>query len=254
MHQVASQILWEGGFNLRKWHTNSAILQRKISQRTSASCADVECFESLNSVKVLGMDWNKNTDCLSCDLKDIPSYLQKIPPTKRSVLRFSARIFDPLGILSPFTIRQKLIFQSFCINKKGWDDQLEGNFLKQWSNLINEITALTHVQVPRCYHSPGKKPFICQLHGFCDASEKAYATVIYLRTVYTDGSVDLCLVSSKTRVAPTKRQTIPRLELLGAVILARLMNAVHVALRAYLPDLRLFYWTDSYTTLCWIHN
>ena len=112
---------------------------------------------------------------------------------------------------------------------------------------------LEQVQLPRCYFSADKKPFLCQLHGFCDASEKAYAAVIYLCTVYTDSSVELCLVGSKTRIAPIKGQTIPRLELLGAVILARLMDSVHTALKSQLLD-RLFYWTDSYTVLCWIHN
>ena len=112
---------------------------------------------------------------------------------------------------------------------------------------------LEQVQLPRCYFSADKKPFLCQLHGFCDASEKAYAAVIYLRTVYTERSVELCLVGSKTRIAPIKGQTIPRLELLGAVILAQLMDSVHTALKSQLLD-RLFYWTDSYTVLCWIHN
>ena len=81
--------------------------------------------------------------------------------------------------------------------QEGWDEQLDGDSLKQWNNLVHEITALAHIQ------------FICQLHGFCDASENVYATVIYLRTVYTDSSVELCLVGSKTRVAPIKGQTIP---------------------------------------------
>ena len=250
MYQTAKQILKEGGFNLRKWHTNSSILQEKILQGTS----DLKGSELPSKVKVLGLEWNKNIDCLICNWEDVSNYLQNLPPTKRSVLRFAAKIFDPLGILSPFTVRQKMMFQSLCTNKRGWDERLDGDLLKQWNNLRHEITALEHVQIPRCYFSPGKKPFSYQLHGFCDASEKAYATVIYLRTVYTDGSVELCLVGSKTRVVPLRGQTIPRLELLGAVILARLMDSVNNALRAQLPDLALFYWTDSYTVLCWIQN
>ena len=216
MYQTAKRILKEGGFNLRKWHTNSVILQEKILQGTS----DVRGSGLPSKVRVLGLEWNKYTDYLNCNWEDIYNYLQNLPPTKRSVLRFAAKIFDPLGILSSFTVCQKMMFQSLCVNKKGWDEQLEGDSLKQWNNLRHEITALKHVQIPRCYYSPGKKPFICQLHGFCDASEKAYATVIYLRTVYTDSSVELCLVGSKTRVAPIRGHTIPGLELLGAVILA----------------------------------
>ena len=137
MYQTAKQILKEGGFNLRKWHTNSVILQEKILQGTS----DVRGSELPSKVRVLGLEWNKNTDCLLCDWEDVYNYLQNLPPTKRSVLRFAAKIFDPLGILSPFTVRQKMMFQSLCVNKKGWDEQLEG---EQWNNLRHEITVLEH--------------------------------------------------------------------------------------------------------------
>ena len=140
--------------------------------------SDVRDSKLPSKVRVLGLEWNKNTDCLLCNWEDVYNYLQNLPPTKRSVLRFGAKIFDPLGILSPSTVHQNI--QSLCVNKKGWDERLEGDSLKQWNNLRHEITALKHVQVPRCYYSPGKKPFICQLHGFCDVSEKAYATVIYV--------------------------------------------------------------------------
>ena len=159
-----------------------------------------------------------------CNWQGVYDYLQNLPPTKKSVLRFGAKIFDPLGILSPFTIHQKLMFQTLCLNRKAWDEPLDGELLKQWNNLRLEIMTLEQVQLPRCYFNADKKPFLCQLPGFYDASEKAYAAVIYLRTVYTDSSVELCLVGSKTRLAPIKGQTI------------------------------LFYWTDSYTVLCWIHN
>ena len=105
-----------------------------------------------------------------------------------------------------------------CLKRKAWDELLDGELLKQWNDLRLEIMAIKHAQFPRYYFNTDKKPFLCQLHGFCDASTKAYVTVIYLRTVYTNCSVELCLVGSKTGVAPIKGQTIPRLELLGAVI------------------------------------
>ena len=90
-----------------------------------------------------------------------------------------------------------------------------------------------------------------QLHGFSDASERAYAAVVYVRSTYSDGQVEVRLVASKTRVAPIKRQTIPRLELLGALILARLVNKLKTSLGTESPTVL---WTDSMTTLCWIKN
>ena len=94
----------------------------------------------------------------------------------------------------------------------------------------------------------------CQLHGFCDTSTRAYASVVYLRSFYSDGTVEINLMMSKTQVAPIKGQNIPRLKFLGAVILACLMHSTHCALQLFLRDVRMFYWTDSYTTLCWIRN
>ena len=81
----------------------------------------------------------------------------------------------------------------------------------------------------------------CQLHGFCDASTWAFAAVVYLRCFYSDGTVELNLMTSKTRVTPIKGQTIPRLELCSAVILARLMSSTHGALQLLLRDVRMFY-------------
>ena len=90
-----------------------------------------------------------------------------------------------------------------------------------------------------------------ELHCFSDASEKAYAAVVYLRSPYEDGRIDVNLVASKTKAAPLKKQSIPRLELLGATILVRLVKAVQNALPQKLEPV---YWVDSMTVLCWIKN
>ena len=130
MYQAAKRIL-KGGFNLKKWYTNSAILQEKIIQATS----NVSITDLPNKVRVLGLEWKRNTDCLICNWQDVHDYLQNLSPTKRSVLRFGAKIFDSLGVLSPFTICQKLMFQTLCLNRKAWDEPLDGELLKQWNNL-----------------------------------------------------------------------------------------------------------------------
>ena len=205
-------------------------------------------------IKVLGLNWMFATDEIYFDFTDLIAYFQTLPVTKRSVLQFSAKIFDPLGVLSPFTTQQKILFQCLCVQGVNWDDPLENELLRKWNQLPRELLALSQVRIPRCYLSFQREILLYQLHGFSDASEKAYAAVIYMRIVYTDGSVDNMFVSSKTRVAPIKRQTIPRLELLGAVILARLMNTTYLALQPLVSELRSFYWVDSYTTLCWIKN
>ena len=94
------------------------------------------------------------------------------------------------------------------------------------------------------------KPIEIELHGFSDASSQAYAAVVYIRSIYENGGVRVQLVACKTRVAPLKRQSIPRLELLGAVLLARLCDKI----TKKGGELVTTYWVDSMTTLCWIRN
>jgi hypothetical protein len=94
------------------------------------------------------------------------------------------------------------------------------------------------------------KPVTVELHGFSDASKQAYSAVVYLRSVYGDGRVQISLVAAKTRVAPTKRQSIPRLELLGALSLAKLTRKI----KDILGEIDTTHWVDSTAALCWIKN
>ena len=233
------QQIMKGGFNLRKWQTNLPDLQTVMSKKDEQPPNPI--------VKVLGINWDTDSDNSCFDLEDTSSYSNSLPPTKRSVLKLSAKIFDLLGFLSPFIIQLKMLFQQLCIDKCSWD-------YHEWNQLLKELKILSGIKVAQYYFIPNKELITCQLHGFCDASTRAYTAVIYIRCFYIDGTVDVNIVSSKTRVAPIKGQTVPRLELLGAGILARLMHSVHDALHCSLTDVRLFYWTESYTALCWIRN
>ena len=115
-------------------------------------------------------------------------YLKSLPPTKRSVLKLSAKLFDPLGLLSPFIVNMKIWFQKLCVDKVNWDDHLEGTMLAKWNHLFNEFSPLAKLNIPRCYFVR-EKPVCRQLHGFSDASEQAIAAVVYLRTVYETGAI-----------------------------------------------------------------
>ena len=273
VYASAKTIMSKGGFNLRKWKTNSPEVRAVIGMKEDAEAdfstvraegvseddqtyakTSLGTFESnTHLAKILGVSWDTESDMLMYDFDELWNYVTSLPPTKRSVLRFSARLFDPLGLVAPFTINMKLMFQSMCVDKCGWDEELSQELKSRWDFLVQELYHLAEIRIPRCYFSTFSERQRIELHGFCDASGKAYAAVVYLRAVFND-HVEVALLCCKTRVAPLKLQTIPRLELLGALILARLMECTSRALAAHLPVSDMYYWTDSVTVLCWIQN
>ena len=204
-------------------------------------------------VKVLGSRWNTETDKLYFNFDDVLQYARTLPVTKRSLLKITAKVYDPLGLLSLFTITAKILFQDLCNEKFDWDETLSGDAHVKWLSFQKQLECLSQIQVPRCYFSVDKQPIKIQLHGFSDASKRAYSAVVYMRSIYDDGSIGVRLILSKTKVTPTKQQSIPRLELLGATILVRLVNSVKHALPST-KEIETVYWTDLLTTLFWIKN
>lgn len=260
LYQIAKNIMAKGGFNLRKWNSNSSKLKKLIAEAenlnvednnselvVSAPTGTVECKVG----KLLGVLWDGETDTFLFNVEELEREVNQTPVTKRQLLRITASIFDPLGFLSPFTIKLKILFQTLCINNNNWDEPLSGEALQVWNMVSSQLHLLSKITVPRCYFELNHEPTEVQVHGFCDASERAYAAVLYIRSIYNANYIDTRLVTSKTRVAPIKKQTIPRLELLGALILARLINSVVPLLGR---SSAVYCWTDSMTVLQWIRN
>ena len=148
----------------------------------------------------------------------------------------------------------KIWCQKLCVDKVNWEDRLEGTMLAKWNHLFSEFSSLAKLNIPRCYFVRERKPVCRQLHGFRDTSEQAIAAVVYLRTVYEAGDVDVRLIASKTKVAPLKKQSIPRLELMSADILSKLVDTVCNVFKLLPFEVDVYYWVDSFTTLCWIKN
>ena len=124
-----------------------------------------------------------------------------------------------LGVTSPITVRLKLLFQQLCETKTDWDEPLTGGFLTGWKTLASDLQQFEPILLPRCYtgvESASIKSY--SLQGFCDASQSAYAAVVYLR-VESESGIFGKFLCSKTRVAPVKKLTTPRLELLSALLL-----------------------------------
>ena len=120
--------------------------------------------------------------------------------------------------------------RELCKVKLGWDEPLEGELLNKWKGQVNDLKTNQPIMVPRCSFCGvrDETPNYC-LYSFCDASITAYAAVVYL-VEEAEGRRCSSFVTSKTRVAPLKALTIPRLELLSAVLMARLLTSVSESL------------------------
>ena len=285
--------LAEGGFNLRKFVTNSVDLRNRIEENETrlysayptSPASEEDSFEkgkpkvtavndatrklvvedeqsyteiSLGDTqgndkpvqKILGVQWDFIRDQLKFDLSTVANQATESIPTKRNTASIAAKFYDPIGFLSPVVVQFKLLFQELCESKTNWDDILEGDMLIKWNKLVSSLRDVQPFWLERCYFKePWDAVVCCNLHGFCDASLKAYGAVVYLQ-VQTTSQVYTKFVASKTRVAPLSNETIPRLELLAAVILARLVSAVKVALEHEVPFKKITCWSDSEIALC----
>ena len=158
-----------------------------------------------SEVKILGLNWDTMSDELRFEFVSVMEYLKSLPPTKISVLKLSAKLFDPLSLLSPFVVNMNMQFQRRCVGKVNWDSRLEGKILAKWNHFFNEFSSSAKLNIPRCYLVKEKKPVCRQLHRFSDASEQAIAAVA-LRTVYEAGDLDVRLIASKTKLAPLDQE------------------------------------------------
>ena len=202
--------------------------------------------------KILGVRWDYKDDRLCLGVEELERQLEKqTTPTKRDVVAAAAKIFDPLGLMAPTTVLWKMLFQEVCKAGTGWDEALRGSCLTEWKRLTAAMGEKTQLTVQRCYNmDDSKEP---QLIGFCDASERAYAAVIYLRAGNGE-TAEVQFVAAKTRVAPTKTITIPRLELMSALLLSRLCHTTREALKDTMKLKETICFTDSQVSLCWIQG
>ena len=132
-------------------------------------------------VKVLGVKWRPVDDRLLVDISGLCSIVDGMMPTKRNIIGLSARIYDPLGLLSLVTVCFKMLFQDICAAKLEWDEPLSGDLLSRWEHLTQSLRQSQSLCVPRCYFQDVIGTSYCSLVGFCDASQKAYAAVVFLK-------------------------------------------------------------------------
>ena len=182
--------------------------------------------EGESNTKVLGIKWDTNSDRFFFELSKVIEFAASLAPTKRSLLKIAANIFDPVGCLSVYTINLKVLFQQLCFSKLSWDEELQGDTSVHYDKLLHDMNFLHGAYIPNSLFLKGKGVSSVQIHAFSDTSEKAYAAVVYLRILYDSGEVDVALLAAKAMVSPLKKHSILRLELIGVTLMAEFVATI----------------------------
>ncbi|XP_056443841.1 uncharacterized protein LOC130380621 [Gadus chalcogrammus] len=173
--------------------------------------------------------------------------------TRRAILSIVASVYDPIGFLAPFIFTAKYILQELCKLSCGWDDEIPSAYHLKWQQWLVGLRQMESYKVNRCIKPKSFGAVAsAQLHNFCDASEVGYGVVTYLRLTNTEDAVHTAFLFGKTRVAPLKRVTIPRLELTAAMLAVKIDKMLKTELQT--PLANSVFWTDSTSVLKYIRN
>ncbi|XP_059608215.1 uncharacterized protein LOC132256052 [Phlebotomus argentipes] len=235
------ELLLRGGFTLTKWSSNSHRLCRQPDQDAMPDAVTVG--ESVTST--LGMIWNSSSD----DFRyTSPMDISEDISTKRHMASGVAKFFDPVGLMGPVIVEAKIMLQDMHRMKLGWDEPVPPEVQKQWKDFVLRLRDITQIRIPR-WISMFSNPDGVELHAFCDASGKAYGVAIYVVTIF-QGQRFARLLMAKSRVAPKKEITIPKLELCAATLAVETTSRIQDAV---VPD-STHYWSDSTVVLHWINS
>ena len=279
------EILQKGGFQLRKWRSSSTEVLSQIPKdlQESDPVKQSTAINPATQSKALGLLWDSSLDVMSPAIYSNSAS----SPTKRGLTSAIFKTYDVLGWISPTILQMKFLIQGLWTIGKGWDDAAPEAAWQTYQNWKNELPILTTKQIDRCYTKKGCSTV--SLHGFADASMKAYGAVVYCRATYPDREVTISLVASKTKLAkqPKKKKSndkksddkksddkksddkksddkksedttpedetsdsIHRLELCAALLLAKLISKLGKLLD--IPPENWVAWSDSSTVLAWL--
>ena len=248
------ELLKLGGFNLKKKISNVPNLSSKLNPpKTSANNSKEIITAAINpetASHVLGLKWDHVTDTLvvsrgvNRELKDTV--------TQRSVLSFVCSVFEPIGLVAPYTVRARLLLKDIWrLSGQQWDDPLPIELCRRFTEWNSGLPVLVQLKIPRCYFDfPVDE---VGLHMFGDSSLDVFCSVAFLRAQKNAYSkCQLVFVFGKARVAPMKMLSIPKLELQAALLASRLKDDIEKALTLSIS--KVFTWTDSTTVLQWLNS
>ena len=246
-------LLASAGFELRQWACNDPKVLSHLPEEARSESLDLWLAHDKSDPmeSTLGLGWNWGTDSLG--YKHRPVTYEA--PTLRNIYRVLATQYDPLGYLLPFSTRAKLIIRQLWDKQRGWDDpNLPAELLQAWSSWEAELKYLPLITFPRAYLYTGSEfgGATHEVHIFADASERAYGAVAYMRTEDSTGQIHLAFILARSRVAPKRLHSVPRLELCAALVAAQLAGILERELTLKITSTRL--WSDSTTVLTWLES
>ncbi len=228
-----------GGFRVTKWTSNRPEALWKLDESERAAQDD-------EWARALGMLWNLATDEFHFSIQ-IGELLEV---TRRSILSEVSGTFDPLGLIAPFILPAKLLLQQLCQENYDWDQEVDDAYRAKWFQWTESVKY--NVSIPRCVKPSFGRVEHIQLHMFSDASESGYGVAGYLRFTNKEEQICCALIMGKSRVAPLKKITIPRMELTAATLAVKLSHQIERMLGNTFSQI--VFWTDSMTVIRYIRN
>lgn len=238
-----------GGFNLTQVISNKiSVLNSISSEKVTKSLKEKAINRLIDATeRALGVIWNLEKDVFQFKIKTQDGNF-----TKRIVLSVLFSIYDPFGFIGPALLPGRLIFQKLCRMKTDWDEIISPEIASEWKDWMKDLHLLTGYEIPRCVKPARFSSAKFDIHVFGDASEAGYGAVAYLRCQNSDQLVYCSILLAKSRLAPLKKVTVPRLELAAAKLCVTIRNIIKSEL-----DMRFceeHYWTDSTIVLQCLNN
>ena len=226
--------LREGGFVLCSWNSNNQEL-RDIFKREN-KISSHQCSEE----RVLGYLFHIDSDTFS--LSDFN--LGEVT-TKRQLLSEVAKVFDPLSLFLPVTIRGRLLVKKTWEQEIGWDEEINQELKGAWGKLRKDLDSLKTMRFPRsCFETDDSD---LSINLFCDASNLCYGFVVYISSESQGPNI----LWAKGKVAPSKGKTLPMLELLSVFLALKCLPQVLTSFQSTrFREIRIF--SDSQITLAWL--
>ena len=224
-----------GGFKLTKFISNHP-----------------DVLSAIPEERALGVLWNTDNDTLCCNIN-----IMEKPLTRRGLLAMLSSIYDPLGLVSPFSLKGRKTIQELCKGSFQWDHPIPENIKQQWIKWKSNLGKLNIIKIARCFKSKNfghVKGY--SVHHFSDASGIGYGQASYLQIANEDGKVHCCLLIGKSCVIPLKFVLLPPLELTAAVLSVKISQQLKQELNIEedISKVEEFFWTDSQVVLNYISN